>query len=69
VNVLDLATPWLLQQDAFGGRLHDADSIREPKRCDDGWGPTQSRPRPEPVEGRPRAPSVLRQGQHGVGGL
>src|SRR5438876_916994 len=28
----------------------------------------QSRPRPEPVEGRPRAPGVLRQAQHGVAG-
>src|SRR5436309_14392962 len=29
----------------------------------------QSLPRPELVEGRPRAPSVLRQAQHGVAGL
>jgi pantoate--beta-alanine ligase len=30
---------------------------------------TQSRPRPEPVEGPPLAPSVLRQAQHGVAEL
>jgi len=52
VNVRDLATPLPPQQDAFGGRLHNADSASYPRETlsrDDDWGPTQWWPRPEPA--------------------